>query len=181
MTAPAQGTLDMQLPGVDGVRRGAVLSDDGLYRYLLVRSWEVGQGVTWVLLNPSTADAHQDDATIRKLIGFSRRWGYAHLVVVNLFAWRATDPHDLAVAADPFGPENYNTVESRIRSADLVVVGWGANADWTKRSHGTTPVAEIACEAGVDLWCLGRTASGEPRHPGRLGYDTPLELWRPTR
>lgn len=171
-----QGTLDIGFPP-NGVRRGAVLSPDGLYRYLLIRSWDVGEGVTWILLNPSTADAHTDDATVRKLIEFSRRWGYAYLELVNLFAWRATDPRSLVNVVDPFGPENYQTLEYRLRHATRVVVGWGANVDWMKRSHGTTPVAEMAAAAGVDLYCLGTTASGEPRHPGRLGYDTPLERW----
>lgn len=53
--------------------RDAVISDDGRYRYLLWRCWDPNRAtVTWIMLNPSTADALQDDPTIRRCISFSR-------------------------------------------------------------------------------------------------------------
>ncbi len=88
----------------------AVLSECARYRYRLDRAWERddhGLGtVTWVMLNPSTADADVDDPTIRRCIGFSKAWGYNALTVVNLFAWRATSPRDLCAVEDPVGPDN---------------------------------------------------------------------------
>ena len=44
------------------------------------------------LYNEATADESRDDPTIRRCIGFARRWGFARLVVLNLFAFRATRP-----------------------------------------------------------------------------------------
>src|SRR3954451_2301972 len=41
------------------------------------------------MVNPSTADAETDDPTIRKVKGFSERAGYGHIIVGNLFAFRA--------------------------------------------------------------------------------------------
>ena len=71
---------------------GAVISQDQLYRYFLWRRWGTGRVITWLMLNPSTADANTNDATIRKCIGFAKRWGYDGIHVLNLFALRSRDP-----------------------------------------------------------------------------------------
>ena len=74
----------------------AVISQDERHRYSLTRRWGDGPRVCcWIMLNPSTADATTDDPTIRRCIGFTHDWGYDALTVVNLYAWRATDPADL--------------------------------------------------------------------------------------
>src|SRR5262249_40146014 len=109
-------------------RGSAVFSTDGRYRYLLTR--RVGPGrksATFIMLNPSTADATADDPTIRKCIGFARRWRCGVLRVVNLFAFRATDPDVLKAAADPVGPENRRWILRSIRRTNrqIVVCAWG--------------------------------------------------------
>ena len=82
----------------------ARLSDDRRYRYLLVRRWDnTLPDATFVMLNPSTADERDDDPTIRKCIGFAKRWGCGGIKVVNLYAFRATNPRDCFAAADPIG------------------------------------------------------------------------------
>lgn len=98
-----QQTLDL---GEVALARSAVISEDGLYRYRLDRRWGYGPRVAWIMLNPSTADSEAEDATSRRVQAFSRRWGFSALTVVNLYAWRATDPTDLWTAQDPVGPEN---------------------------------------------------------------------------
>src|SRR5262245_19133112 len=85
----------------------ALISPCGLYRYWLTRTWDNSlRRVCWVMLNPSTADAEQDDPTIRRCVGFARSWGAGGIIVVNLFAFRASDPKALLRAADPVGPDN---------------------------------------------------------------------------
>jgi hypothetical protein len=105
----------------------ADLSPCGTYRYLLGRRIGGGDRVgLWVMLNPSTADANEDDATIRRCIGFARREGCGLLEVVNLFAYRATDPAALRLADDPVGPANDHFISKAVERAALVVVAWGA-------------------------------------------------------
>ena len=82
----------------------AVISQDGLYRYHLERRWSDAPFLTFVMLNPSTADAEIDDPTIRRCVGFSKREGAGGIAVVNLYAFRATSPADLRQASAPYGP-----------------------------------------------------------------------------
>src|SRR5262249_14212908 len=96
------------------VRRAAVISDCGRYRYSLTRRWgdAAEPRALFVMLNPSTADAEQDDPTIRRCIGFAKAWGMGSLEVVNLYALRATDPAALLSAPDPIGPKNDTMITS---------------------------------------------------------------------
>src|ERR1700677_1476546 len=88
------------------VRKNAMISPCEKYRYRLERFWGPGHALPFVMLNPSTADANIDDPTIRRCMGFSRREGAGGIIVVNLFAYRATEPSDLPAGAERIGPEN---------------------------------------------------------------------------
>lgn len=128
------------------------------------------------MLNPSTADADVDDATIRKCIGFSDRWGYKGIDVINLFALRSTDPKELYTSLDPIGPRNPEFMRKLIPEAALVVAAWGNHGAFVGQGDF------VRRDTERPIYCLGTTAGGEPRHPGRIGYDTPLvELRRPRR
>jgi hypothetical protein len=153
----------------------AVLSDCGRYRYELTRQWgpDPGRRVCWIMLNPSTADAIETDQTLEKCVGFSQRWGYDGLVLVNLFAWRATDPRQLGHADDPVGPDNWAHVEAAVTSSPLVVVAWG-----NKGESGSRAMLNFLTVRGIKPMCLGITAKAEPRHPCRLAYATELRLLR---
>lgn len=154
---------------------GAVISDDGIYRYRLNRCWPdgIGQSV-FVMLNPSTADASINDPTIRRCIGFARRWGRRGLVVVNLFALRATNPDALRSAADPVGPLNQAHVLEVLKDAEEIVCGWGAFPFARQQAKIMQRWIEIA---GRIPQCLGTTKAGHPRHPLYLSNDAPLRQW----
>lgn len=163
--------------GEDGIQRFAVLSPDDRYRYTLTRRWEGEAGGTkalWIMLNPSTADAFKDDLTIVKCMRFSALWGYDAMMVVNLFAFRTTYPTELLSASDARGPDNKRFVQSAIRSEahPLVVCAWGGGFG------GRLPrfnVEKWVREAGKVPMCLGKTRAGQPKHPSRIAYATPLE------
>jgi hypothetical protein len=123
------------------------------------------------MLNPSTADALVDDPTVRRCAGFTRSWGYSSLAVLNLFALRATDPGELLDAEDPVGPGWNDHLRTAVE-ADLVVCAWGASVPFARDRE----VLDML--RGVDLYCLGLTKQGYPRHPLYVKGDTKPQLWR---
>lgn len=138
----------------------AVISPDGMYRYLLTR--RVGSAtrrVTFIGLNPSTADSVQDDPTIRRCKGFARDWGCGELWVVNLFALRSPNPSALLNCVDPIGPDNDGWLGAAVEGADLVVAAWGN--DGRLRSRGNS----VGARFGGRLHTLGLTKLGQPKHP----------------
>jgi hypothetical protein len=128
---------------------------------------EGGGVVTFVGLNPSTADSIRDDPTLRRCIRFAREWGFAQLQMVNLFAYRMTDPRQLRAVADPVGPENDDVLSSAFGNSDLIVAAWGVNAT-AQRVH------EIMRWPNRPRHALGLTKHGAPRHPLYVRADAAL-------
>jgi hypothetical protein len=148
------------------VEKAALLSPCGLYRYTLRRAWdEGGRVVNFVMLNPSTADAEEDDATIRRCVGYARSWGFGSLLVTNLFAFRSTDPAGLLKAADPVGPDNDRHVRAAAAAAGLVVCAWGAHPLAPPRARDVTRMLLLE---GREPHAISLTRSGQPAHPLRL-------------
>lgn len=109
--------------------RTAVISPCTKFRYELCRVWDSNlPELLFIMLNPSRADDQQDDPTIRKCIGFATRLGYGSIRVVNLFAYRATDPADLKAAGYLVGDQNDEWIERGVRECDAIAYAWGANA-----------------------------------------------------
>lgn len=155
----------------------ARISDCGRYRYLLTRPTESilsERGTAlFIMLNPSTADAEQDDPTIRRCRRFAKDWGCNGLTVANLYAYRATDPSELWLADDPVGPDNDRQLADLAREYSEAICAWGANA----KPERVQQVVEIFQKAGAKLWCLGMTKSGAPRHPLYIRADQELISW----
>lgn len=164
---------------MDGGARDATISACGRYRYELSRRWDMPptKPAVFVMLNPSTADADVDDPTIRRCIGFAQRESVSGLVVVNLFAWRATDPDELLQVPEPVGPGNSAYVRSALDNAGLVVVACGALHRRLASRHPLTWIVDIAAAADVRLMCLGTTRAGWPRHPLYVRRDAKLVPW----
>ncbi|OUL27295.1 hypothetical protein BV378_11765 [Nostoc sp. RF31YmG] len=142
---------------------------DGSYRYLLKRVWDVNNPqITFIMLNPSTADAEKDDPTIRKCIKFANSWGYGSLEVVNLFAYRATKPRDLFQVSEPIGSDNNLYLLAAAERAKLIILAWGIHGSFLKRDRTVLNLfSSRQC-----LYCLGRTKAGHPRHPLWLDSST---------
>ncbi|MEM1155117.1 MAG: DUF1643 domain-containing protein [Pseudomonadota bacterium] len=156
------------------IKKHALISQCGQYRYWLTRQWEEvgehGRFVSFVGLNPSTADADVDDPTIRRCVGFAKQWGFAGLVMLNLYAFRATKPADMKAADDPAGPGSLGYIMNAFSSKALtdVVLCWGNHAE---KKRGDIMI-DLAHNYGLRVWHLGLTKSGNPRHPLYLPKDT---------
>jgi hypothetical protein len=160
------------------VRKHAILSPCGTYRYQLTRWWGRGAPMTFIMLNPSTADGEVDDPTIRRCMSFARRDGYSGIVVVNLYALRATDPREIDRHPDPDGPCNLAYLEEAAQVSGErgypLVCAWG-----TRGGHHGRFVAELLAGQGGNLQCLGTTLEGHPRHPLYVAANQPLERFLP--
>jgi hypothetical protein len=167
------------------IASGAVISPCGKYRYQLTRMWDERKRrrAVFIMLNPSTADALQDDPTIRRCIGFARSWGCGSLVVLNLFAIRATNPAVMLADNDPEGPDNFEHFRRFLddptdwitHARDIVVCAWGAHG--SHRDQDKTVMGWMDRFAAQPQ-CLGITKSGQPKHPLYIAASTPLQPYR---
>jgi hypothetical protein len=140
----------------------AAFSPDRKYRYGLWRRWDAGQEVTFVMLNPSTADERADDPTIRRCKSFARSWGFGGLRVANLFGWRATKWAELKTVDDPVGPGNDEAIFDACRSTPLTICAWGTKGELFGRAGEVLEIVRLARRVP---FCLRLTQEGHPWHP----------------
>ena len=168
----------------------AVVSPCGTYRYLLHRdlaSAGVRGHVLWVMANPSTADAYSDDPTVRRVRGFSLRWGFSSVAIVNVYAFRSFSPASLTAAhragIDVRGPHNSWHVMRAARAADRIILAWGkvfSGEHWDE-SKSLVLRALRQRAPSVPMYALGLTPGGAPRHPLYLSYTAELTEYQEPR
>ena len=150
-------------------RAGAEFDGTGAYRYSLWREWDsLRPIVAFVMLNPSTADTAKDDPTIRRCASFARSWGFGSMEVVNLFAYRTSEPRRLLHAPEPVGPANDGYLLDAASRAHTLIVGWGVHGGLLDR--GREVLGLLAGRS--QLHCLGFTQAGQPRHPLYIRRET---------
>lgn len=162
--------------------KSAVLSDCGAYRYLLERRWDSGYGtVGFIMLNPSTADSYEDDATIRRCVGFAKGWGYRSVAVVNLMAYRATKPGDVPkdpAAAAGTGRDYY--LQHFALVCDQIICAWGAKLpSFIDQDYINRTLLLAVGSSRHHFFCLGTTKNGQPKHPVRLAKNTDRQQFNP--
>lgn len=169
---------------IDGDNSFANFSEDGKYRFSLLRKLEQWptKTATFIMLNPSTADATIDDATIRRCLGYCKLWRCSELNVVNLFALRTKSPKEMKAHANPIGEYPYDyylrTTIARanhpLNPPGLVVCAWGNDGVHRGRD---IEMMQVLREMKVAPHCLGVTKIGQPKHPLYAPYTDELMLY----
>jgi hypothetical protein len=124
--------------------------------------------------NPSVANAEKDDPTIRRCTRFAKSWSYGGIIVVNLFAFRATDPKRLVKALDPAGPDNDRHIRESVRDS-IVICAWGIPCLMPRNKE----VYQILVEARAAVFCLALTKDGHPKHPLYVPKKTEPIIYQP--
>jgi hypothetical protein len=143
--------------------KDAIIDESEKYRYVLERRWGTTSDnvINFVLLNPSTADASQDDPTVKACIQFAKNLGFNGLLITNLFAFRATDPIKMKSCKYPHGSKNDRYIEDAAKKSKMIIVAWGNHGTHCDRDKEVIKLLSPI----KNLFCLGITASGNPKHP----------------
>jgi hypothetical protein len=164
---------------MEPMEKFANISACGQFRYFLSRHWERSlPSLGFIMLNPSTADAEKDDATIRKCIGFAKINNFGSIFVVNLFARRTKSPKELIdwgrleSCSDIVGPDNDTAIKSILCAVDKVVVAWGAHGSTYGRGAA---MLNLLYEQNIVPHCLSINKDGSPAHPLMLSYSNKIE------
>lgn len=149
---------------------------DARLRYRLEREFHTGDGVVhFIMLNGSAANAHHNDATVSKCERYALEWEYRTLLVSNLFAYMARDPHELMTVQDPVGAQNDAALLRAVHEAELTVCAWGDYGLYKGRAHYVT--RQLLRD--VSLYALRLNRSGQPAHPIYLPQRLTPQLWQP--
>jgi hypothetical protein len=173
-------TLDLfsdpqRAPAMTG---SAVFSECERYRYELLRRWASGPLLLWLMLNPSWADAVDPDATVTRVVGFSRDSGFGGCMIGNLYAWRHHDPKTLRDCGTlgAIGPGNDEHIRRMLTECEAVVCAWGGSLPPGGKARAADVLAMVR-ESGREPLALRVTKGGQPTHPLYLpGVLRPVPL-----
>ena len=174
------------------VRKSAVLSDESpepVYRYVLERWWcdpsaFLQRPATFVMLNPSTADAFENDPTIERVERRAGEYGFGGFIVSNLFGFRSTEPVGLRTVPNHFHAINDGFILSAAEECQAAggqtVCAWGSHTMLgllleARAAH----VVKLLREAGIKLHALRSCQNGQPGHPLYVPYEIKPTEWLP--
>jgi hypothetical protein len=155
----------------DGILKHAIFSECGKYRYVLSRIWNRNAPLVQCIgLNPSTANAEDDDPTIKSLTRILTNAGFGGFHMTNLFALISPYPEDLRSCPDPL-KLNDTYLFPLMLTVDTVIVCWGnfKQAEYRKK----TVLKKIN-----HAQCFGQNANGSPKHPLYLKSDTKIVTYK---
>tara|TARA_B100000686_G_C16802696_1_gene987323 strand:+ start:3537 stop:3995 length:459 start_codon:yes stop_codon:yes gene_type:complete len=151
------------------MRKKALLSRDKKYRYSLTRIWDDSQKkILFIMLNPSSADSQNDDPTIRRLISFTKKWGFGGFWVCNLYPYRTSSIKELYKSLSSMQNKNKIQIKNHILKTNLIVYAWGnteKEPNWLKKNVKKP-------------FCIDKNINGSPKHPLYISSNKKLIYYR---
>ena len=137
---------------------GAIFSKDRKYRFCLYRIWDdTKPKVMFIGLNPSTANEHDDDPTIRRVKSFAHTWGFGGVYMLNLFTWVTAYPEELKKCEYPLYLADWH-LKAYAKKCEKIIFAWGNFPEAIERGRQVA----IMFPNGQALII---NSNGSPRHP----------------
>jgi hypothetical protein len=183
-------TTTAKFVGSGNLISSAKFSDDRRYRYWLLRCWDPdGTTLAIIGLNPSTADEEKNDPTVSRCIERAKRLGFGRLLMLNMYAFRATYPRDLLAAfrggIDIVTAPNM-TFNLHAYCAEFqvtrTIAAWGKGLPIPLQRERQR-FFELAGEGSYSwrgdwhLDCFRKNLDGSPAHPLYLPYSLTPQPW----
>ncbi len=150
------------------------------YRYRLRQIWNKDLPLmVFCMLNPSKADEAGNDPTVERCERRARATkGCGGVEIVNIFAYRSTDPEAMKQHPEPIGQDNDRHILEAASTAMMVVCGWGNHGQHLGRGQ---QVLDMLVKAGVEVHCLKINSDGFPAHPLYIGYGVAPKVFQKER
>ncbi len=146
------------------IKSDAIFSEDNIHRYALIHEWELDRPSLMIIsLNPSAEDGELNNPTIRRCIGFAKRWGFGRLFITNLFSFKTSSPKDLFNSENPIGNKNDYWLKKLSKKVDKVVLAYGNHGKFKNRHEEILKIIH-------DPYCIKKSKTGMPMHPLYLKY-----------
>ena len=150
--------------------REAVFSPDRKYRYRLRQIWNKNLPcLCFLMLNPSTADETKNDPTVERCERRARATeNCGGVEIINIFAYRATDPNIMKAQTDPIGPYNDKHILEAATNAAQLIIAWGKHGQHMTRGE---QVLSLLRDNAIKPYHLKINKDGFPAHPLYISYN----------
>ena len=125
--------------------------------------------IVWIALNPSTADENKLDPTLTRIKNYSIKFGFNCFYMLNIFAFRATDPNVMLKENNPTGKDNDYWIKHICKLSNTIVCCWGNHGKHLNRSD---QIKEMLKQ--FNLFYLDMSNENEPKHPLYLNSNLNL-------
>ena len=157
-------------------------TNDNKYRYALGEVQDNSNKILFCFgINPSKATPQKLDPTAKRIQRIAKEHGYDSWIVLNVCAQRATEPNDMDETQNSIlHKENLKIITELLNKYSLCSDILFAYGDLiSKRTYLKKNLCEIISiiktnNYGGHCYCLGKTKSGNARHPLYQKIDTPF-------